>query len=219
MNLDIFLKAALITGVLVLISLIIGNYIEGVAYSKLNNELLSISEENEAILIMQSFAAENDSRICAMINQQSDSMNGQIYNLRSDLEAQQSTSILTDYDVLRGTYFVANARLLSLTKDYDRNCNGTDNIILFFYTSEKECPECYAQGRILDDVRASCPNAKVFSFPTDVDMTMIKSFMAYYNVSASPSVVVDTPDRDTVLANVTSAKDIMALMNCTNGTG
>ncbi len=216
MNLDIFLKAALITGVLVLVSLIVGSYIEGAAYSKLNNDLLKISEDNEAVLIMQSFEGDNSTQICSMIASQTDSMNGKIYNLRSDLEAQNSMSILTDYDLIRSEYFLANARLLSLTKMYDRQCGGSDNIALFFYTSEKECPDCYAQGRILDQVRASCKNAQVFSFPVDVDMSVIKSFMAYYNVSKSPSVVIDTPSNDIVLSNVTSADDIMRLMNCTN---
>jgi hypothetical protein len=214
MNLDIFLKAALITGVLVLLSLVVGNYIEGSAYSKLNNDLLKISEDNEAVLIMQSYAGENDSRICGMIEAQADSMNGKIYALRSDLEAQKSTSILANYDILRREYFVANARLLSLTKQYDRQCDGKDNIILFFYTSEKQCPECFAQGRIIDDVRARCKNVKVFSFPVDVDMTVIKSFMAYYNVTKAPSVVIDTPKRDVVLGEVTGADDMLRYFDC-----
>lgn len=214
MNLDIFLKAALITGVLVLLSLIVGNYIESSTYSRLNNDLLKISEDNEAVLILQSFAADNDTRICSMIASQTDSMNGKIYSIRSDLEAQKDTSILANYDTLRGEYFVANARLLSLTKQYDRQCNGTDDILLFFYTSEKECPDCYAQGKILDDVRSKCSKLKVFSFPVDVDMTVIKSFMAYYNVTNSPSVVIDTPTQDIVLGNVTGSDSILKYLNC-----
>jgi hypothetical protein len=214
MNLDIFVKAALITGVLVLLSLVVGNYIEGSAYTKLNNELLKISEDNDAVLILQSFSDENDTKICGMLESQIDSMNGKIYSLRSELEAQKSTSILANYDMIRRGYFVANARLLSLTKQYASKCNGTDNIILFFYTSEKECPECYAQGRIIDDVRTKCKNLKVFSFPVDTDMTIIKSFMAYYNVSKSPSVVIDTPKKDTVLSEVTGSQDMLRQMVC-----
>ncbi len=218
MNLDIFVKAALITGVLVLVSIIVGSYIEGAAYSKLNNDLLKINEDNEAVLILQSFAGDNSTQACNMIASQTDAMNGQIYNLRSDLEADNSMSILTNYDMIRSEYFLANARLLSLTKMYDRQCGGKDNIVLFFYTSEKECPDCYAQGRILDQARISCNNTQVFSFPVDVDMSVIKSFMAYYNVSKSPSVVIDTPTNDIVLSNVTSADDIMRLMKCSNTT-
>jgi hypothetical protein len=217
MNLDIFVKAAFITGVLVLVSLVVGNYVEGTAYSKLNNDLLRVSEDNEAVLIMQSFAGENDTRICSMIESQADSMNGKIYSLRSELEAQKSTSILADYDSLRRAYFVANARLLSLTKQYGRQCGGKDDVMLFFYTSEKECPDCYAQGRIIDDVRSRCRNVKVFSFPVDVDMTIIKSFMAYYNVTGSPSVVIDTPKRDVVLGNVTGADEMMEYLDCGSG--
>jgi hypothetical protein len=215
MNLDIFVKAALITGVLVIVSLVVGNYVEGSAYSKLNNDLLKISEDNDAVLIMQSFAEENDTRICGMIASQTDSMNGKIYALRSELEAQKSTSILTSYDLIRRGYFLANARLLSLTKQYSQKCGGTDNILLFFYTSEKECPECYAQGRIIDDVRARCKNLQVFSFPVDVDMTIIRSFMAYYGVSGSPSVVIDAPgNNDVVFEEVTGADDLMKHLRC-----
>jgi hypothetical protein len=216
MNTDIFLKAALITGVLVLISIVVGNYIENAAYSKLNSDLLKISEDNEAVLIMQSFAGDNDTQVCGMIESQTDSMNGKIYNLRSELEAQKSTSILTNYDLIRREYFLANARLLSLTKLYARQCGGKDNVLLFFYTSEKECPECFAQGRIIDDVRARCGNLKVFSFPEDVDMSVIKSFMAYYKVSSSPSVVVDNSKFDVVLENVTGADDILRMLDCRN---
>lgn len=213
-RMDIFVKAGLITAVLLVLSLIVGNYIEGMAYSKMNDALLKIRENNEAMLIMQSYTDGNDTRLCSMMEQQIDSVNGEIYLLRGELEAQKSTSVLKSYDMIRREYFLSNARLLSLTKQYAKKCGGDDNVLLFFYTSEKVCPECYAQGRIIDDVRARCKNINVFSFPVDVDMPIIKSFMAYYNVQKSPSVVIDTQMQDIVLDKVTGSNDIIAMLDC-----
>jgi hypothetical protein len=213
-RMDIFVKAGLITAVLLVLSLVVGNYVEGMAYSKMNDALLKINENNEAVLIMQSYSEENDTRVCSMFEQQIDTINGDIYALRSELETQKSTSVLKSYDMIRREYFLSNARLLSFTKQYTKKCGSDANIILFFYTSEKVCPECYAQGRIIDEVRSRCNNTKVFSFPVDVDMPIIKSFMAYYGVDKSPSVVIDTQKQDIVLDKVTGADEIVAMMNC-----
>ncbi|MCX8200433.1 MAG: hypothetical protein N3G76_03105 [Candidatus Micrarchaeota archaeon] len=211
---DIFIKAGIITAVLLVTSLLVGNYVEGMAYTKMSDALLKINENSEAIFIMQAYLQENDTRACRMLEQQIDTINADIYSLRGQVEAQKSTSVLKDYNSIRREYFLSNARLLSLTKQYLKLCNSNDKIVLFFYSAEKECPECYAQGRILDDVRVRCSNIKVFSFPTDVDMPMIKSFMAFYGVSKPPSVVVDLQGQDVVLEKVSSANEIIAIAGC-----
>ena len=212
---DIFIKAGLITAVLLALSFVVGSYVEGMAYSKMNNALLKINEDNEAVLIMQSYAEENDTRICDMMKQHIDAINGEIYILRDEMEMQKSTSVLENYENVRRQYFLSNARLLSFTKQFMKKCGNEETIILFFYTSEKECPECYAQGRILDEVRRRCTNVKVFSFPVDVDMSVIKSFMAYYGVKSSPSIVIDTKgQQDIVLDKVTGADEIVARSGC-----
>ncbi|GEM_PF-1142048 len=214
-NSSIFIKAGIITIILLILSLIVGGYVENMAYSKISGELIKINEDQEAILILQSFADENDtSRVCNLLKSQMDSINGKIYILRSELEAQTSTSMIKDYDMIRREYFIANARLLSLTKQHAKKCGGNDEIILFFYTSEKQCPECHAQGRIIDEVRQRCANVRVFSFPTDVDMLILKSFMAYYGMVQSPSVVIDRVGRYEVFNGPASAEDIITKINC-----
>ncbi|MGB9635193.1 MAG: hypothetical protein ACP5H8_02080 [Candidatus Micrarchaeia archaeon] len=211
---DIFIKGAIITAVLLLFSIIVGNYVEGMAYVRMDDALIRINENNEAVFIIQSYADENDTRLCDMIKQQINSINSNIYTLREEVEAQKVTSVLNNYDTLRRKYFLSNARLLAFTKQYIKRCGADDQIILFFYTSEKECPECYAQGRILDEVRNRCNNIKVFSFPVDVDMPIIKSFMAFYGVEKSPSLVIDMQGQDIVFDKVTSANDIIKATGC-----
>ncbi|MEM3363891.1 MAG: hypothetical protein QXS93_00055 [Candidatus Micrarchaeia archaeon] len=213
-KLDIFIKAGLITIVLLVTSLIIGNYVEGITYTKMNNALLRLNENSEATLILQTYLEENDSRACRMLEQQIKTINSDIYLLRDELEAQKSTSILKNYDSVRREYFIANARLLSLTKQYIKKCSTNDKIVLFFYISEKECPECYAQGRILDEVRQRCDRIRVFSFPIDVDMPIIKSFMAFYDISKAPAIIVDTQKDNVIFDNVVSANEIIAVSGC-----
>ncbi len=212
---NVFVKAALITAILLLISITIGSYIEGSAYSKFDKEILRMNENSEAILIMQSFSSSNDPKICSMISSQIDAINSDIYSFRSELEREKSTSILMNYDAIKRRYFIANARLLALTKQYNNKCNGTDDIILFFYISEKDCPECYVQGKALDDVRNACKNAKIFSFPIDADMQIIKSFMAYYGIEHAPAIIIDKEnEKDIAYRDLVSAPAIMNNLNC-----
>lgn len=211
---DVFVKAALVTLILLIASITVGNYIEGSTYNKLDKELLKMNENSEAILILQSFSDAEDTKVCNMIKSQIDIINSDIYNFRSELEREKSTSILVNYDVIKRKYFLANARLLALTKQYNSKCNGTDDIILFFYISEKECPQCYVQGKTLDEVRNTCKDAKIFSFPIDANMQIIKTFMAYYDISNAPSIVIDRQGSDVVYEGLTDSSTIINNIGC-----
>ena len=176
-----------------------------------------MNENSEVMLMLQSFSDHNNcsKKLCNIIKEQIDLINNEIYSFRSELEREDSASILNNYETIRRKYFMANARLLLLTKQYNRKCSGSEEIILFFYESEKDCPECYAQGKMIDEVRESCSNVKVFSFPIDVDMAIIRSFMAYYGIESAPSVVIDSAGgEEKLFNNVVGPEEIEKHIEC-----
>ena len=194
MRKDILAKAALAMVVLFAVSLYVGYAIEADNYSKVEDRINSFQDELENALLFTMFLqTHNDTAsVCSALRTQLEDSAQRTYDVYGELEQSQG-GVFRQYETLRRKYFLANMRFYLMVRQYGQACNDSSlEPILFFYSTQSDCPTCAAQGKVLDDVRAECPDARVYAFPADVeDVSMIKAFKSYYNITATPSLVID----------------------------
>lgn len=214
-NRQLLIRAALLTLALFAVSLVIGYKIESDAYAKTESHISQLEDGLQTSLLFLMFMeTHNESgAMCPVLKTQIDDAAAQAYDLYGVLEQGKGTDIFIGYDALRNKYFLANMRFYLMLREYMQTCNVTGlRPILFFYTAYNDCPACVAQGKVLDQVRAECPDARVYAFPTDVpDVAMIKYFTQYYGVRSAPALVIN----DQAYAEPMSREKIGELIGCT----
>lgn len=190
----IFLISAIVAIALFALSMYVGYSIENDAYNKMNDKLSEMQEATENAMLFSMFLETHTDRsaLCGTIKEQLDIAAQDTYNIYGSLEESKSVSIFKEYEQLRRRYFLANMRFYLMLKEYQLQCDDTAlKPILFFYSTYNECPECVAQGKILDSVRYECDNARVYAFPADAgDIPMISAFKSYYKVDKTPTLVI-----------------------------
>ncbi len=213
-NKGIFMKAAVATLALFAISLFVGYTIESGNYSHTEARINELDSglENSLLFLMFLQTHNQTASMCNVLQSQMDDSAQRAYSLYGILEQGQATDIFISYDELRNKYFLANMQFYLMLREYMQTCGNTNlKPVLFFYSAYNSCPACVAQGQVLDAVRADCSNARVYAFPADAqNITMIKYFTQYYQVSQTPALVIN----DQPYSSLMSKEKIETLINC-----
>jgi len=210
---ELYLKAALATLALFILSVSVGYYVEAQNYSSLEAKLADIEDSTQTALLVNLFMqTHNLSSMCNALETELSEVEKETYAVYTQLEQNKGSNILTNYDSLRKKYFLMNMQFYLTLRAYKQSCN--DSVlqpILFFYNSQNDCPECVAQGKVLDVLRQRCSNYRVYAFPNDVEeIRMIKTFKAYYHITTAPSLVVN----DQTITGIQSEQQVIARATC-----
>ncbi len=188
---------------------------ETASVKRLQANLNEASIESESArltaLIAQSFGS--DTNYCGAMHQRISAQLGRNFSILSQLETTDKELLLSDVLQLKKKYFLSNAELYYYMKQSKQLCSPKDVLALYFYFDEKQCPDCYVQGKILDSIRAKCSNFKVFSFPIDVDLGTTNFFKTLFGINSAPTIVIGDK---TVLAGLQSEQEIMKQFECQN---
>jgi len=210
---DVIGKAVLLTALLFAASMYAGYQIESVKYAESEARISELEAGIENSLLFSMFLrTHSDSSVCGVLKSQLDETAQHTYNLYGELEEAGSTSVFRNYGQLRKKYFLANMRFYLMLREYKQSCNDTElEPVLFFYSAYNECPQCVAQGRVLDSVRYECPEVRVYAFPADAqEIEMIRTFKSYYRIEETPSMVV----RDRTYPGLVPKDEIKSIVGC-----
>jgi hypothetical protein len=215
-NKNIFLKAIVVVIALFAIALFVGYTLESDNYASTENSINQLNSNLESSLLFLMFMQTHNqtASMCNVLQSQLDDSAQAAYSLSNTLAQAQATDVFVSYDDLTTRYFLANMQFYLMLREDMQTCgNATFSPVLFFYSAYNSCPSCVAQGQVLDQVRAECSNARVFAFPADAqNISMIKYFTQYYNVTQTPALVIN----DELHNELLSKAKIEALINCTN---
>ena len=82
--------------------------------------------------------------------------------------------------------------------------------VLYFYPDRQDCVECRAQAQVLNEVRDSCTNIRIFAFPTDLDIGVVDALKVRYNIDRTPAIVVN----EQTYYGITSREKLLSLVPC-----
>ncbi|MBN2127773.1 MAG: hypothetical protein JW703_05325 [Candidatus Diapherotrites archaeon] len=210
---NLYLKAAIITLFIFLIGMFLVQQMDLMRFNslqdKVESEVMEVNETKLLFLFTQIFD-DASPEMCLLLEKRIDLQAEKTYSMVLELEESKNNSLLINYDLLKKKYFLKNAELFLYLKQAEKLCTETKTKpILYFYPDKSDCPDCFVQAKILDKIRDEC-NARIFAFPTDLDIEIISLIKAEYNVNEAPSLVVNNESFD----GIQSEEKLKELIQC-----
>jgi len=93
---------------------------------------------------------------------------------------------------LKQQYSLLQVRDFLLTKRVAERCKQIPSAIFYFYGTKEDCAECTRQGYVLDALRESQPEVRIYAFDYNLDLSTIKALISIYDVKGSlPALVIN----------------------------
>ncbi|MEM4554553.1 MAG: thioredoxin family protein [Candidatus Anstonellaceae archaeon] len=203
-----YIKAALLTAALTLLGFFFISQLDAMRAEELQKSVdeLIYQSESERLLFLYSQAAGNQEQLCLYFSSATKTRAERAYLLAEKIRQYEQSNVLnSEYEKIRNQYYLSNAALYINLKLAEKYCKeAIYPTILFFYKIYENCPDCIAQGRILDSVRQKYPQLRVFAFPYDTDLPFLEILVKQHNITTVPSLVI----KDQVLVGLQDAAQI-----------
>lgn len=118
-----------------------------------------------------------------------------------------------DFENLKREYMLSQIKFWQISRNLEKSCpqNYDFVTVIYFYSDDKTCPDCGAQGDVLDYYkRVLKENILIFS----IDETfkdrepIIELFAATYNITKFPTLIIENESHDG-LVNKDAMKNIL----------
>ena len=192
---DKYIIAGVITLGVFLLGLFLGLAIEGkrVAYiesvSRMQNLVFS------SLQLQYAFIDEmSQEKNCIAVQRTFEQSINNLESTRIRLENfdRDATLNKNEFDVLKNEYILAQIRYWMLAERTRKLCGSDIVNILYFFSDEKECPDCDRQAFILTYLKKRFKDKLlIFSFDSQFESEpMIQLLKKTYNVTAYPTIVI-----------------------------
>ncbi|MCX8197879.1 MAG: conjugal transfer protein TraF [Candidatus Micrarchaeota archaeon] len=190
-----YLKAALLTVALTFLGFFFISQFDSMRASELRSQLdeLSYQLESERLMFLYSQTIGSQAELCSYFATATESKANKAYLLAEKIRQYEQSNILNaEYEKIRNQYYLSNAALYLNLRLAEKYCaQNSHTTILFFYKIKQSCPECAAQGKILDALREKHPNLRVFAFPHDADLPFLNALVRRHGITQVPALVID----------------------------
>jgi hypothetical protein len=191
-----YLKAALITAALTLLGFFFISQIDAMRANEIRNGVddLAFQSDTERMLTLYAQVMDNSStELCMYASSTAETRESQAYSLLEKINYYEKSNVVnSDYERIKSRYYLANALLYLNIRAQDKYCGSSPyTTVLFFYRVKQDCPECRAQGGVLDSLRGKHPELRVFAFPADSNLGFVDAFVKRHNITTTPSLVID----------------------------
>jgi len=209
-----YLKAALLTLAIALIGFFFISQLDSLRVNELRNSVNALSYQSESERFLFTYSqvmGGGANELCGYVSKTTQIKEDKAYALSEKIRYyEQSNIVNAEYETIKDEYYLSNAALYLNMRSTAKYCGSSPyTTILFFYRVKQDCPECRAQGGVLDNLRKKYPNMRVFAFPNDTDHEFINVFLRRHNVTAVPSLVIDD---STVLQGLTDEGKLSAYL-------
>lgn len=93
---------------------------------------------------------------------------------------------------LKKYYSLLQIKDFLLSKRLAEKCGKESVFVIYLYGKESECPDCRNQASVLDILRKTYPDLRVYAFDYNLDLSAIKTLLSIYKVKGQlPALVID----------------------------
>jgi len=116
----------------------------------------------------------------------------EIYNTFQKLEyiSQNFGKNNPDFIRLKKYYSLLELKHWMLLKKAVENCNWNYVFILYFYSEEKDCPDCQNQGTIISYLRDKYYFVRTYSFDWDLELSALDSLKSIYSLQKDMPILI-----------------------------
>jgi len=184
----LYITAFVISAVIFIAGIYVGTVLDSNEVYSLSSDVDSLSREISTVQVLM--LSEEGPAFCPVYEEEFLKIDTEREKLGYELTYLEEQRHVYSPE-LKKDYFVLEAQSYFLAKKLQDVCNDDSTLVLYFYSNEN-CPECTQQGAdILSARDASSGKVLIYSFDGDLGSNIVKGFMAKYNVTAYPSVVIN----------------------------
>ena len=159
-----YAMAAVLMVCLFFITLSVIDYMDIQRLLRFSNDLASFSTETadleSAVALLR--VEPPSGEYCAIIDLAYQQKITKTNDLMERMLAYERANMFAEFFALKRQFLLSNVQLWQVSQMEKQYCNATHTDVLYIYSSDPSCSECQVQGKILDGVRASCPNVRTF---------------------------------------------------------
>ncbi len=142
-----------------------------------------------SLLYMDALGPEHS---CGVLSAEVGQATARLNELGKRLQSYQDAEDFgTEFQMLKDDYSFLELRTWLFYHQLREKCNTDTADVVYFYSSHN-CEGCIGQGKILDSLKRELGNRLlVFSLDTEWGQPIMKAFMADFNVTSAPALVVN----------------------------
>jgi hypothetical protein len=195
-----YLVAAMLTLIMFSMGVLVSNFVDDARASALRSQVDQDLTEIESKQLQLSYLESEEVQSCDVLRK---GLNNIVkgYNQRlGNLQQYQEKSTIQSqrFETIKSRYILSGIRYWMFAEDIRTECDYSPDTVLFFTNNlEKEnCEDCERMGRQLTLLkREQDSELLVFSIPTEMDDGMVDILESQYNVTETPTVVVNGEKR------------------------
>lgn len=187
MSVPIYIAAFVISVLIFAVGVYVGNTMDNVVKDSIYSDLENVHRQAQASELL--ILLEDSPAFCPVYAEEAGRMGRETEELGTKIAYAEDVRGMSDPELKR-QYFMLEAQAYLISKKVKEQCNDGADLILYFY-SNRDCSSCAEQGHVLDTVRASRNNTKVYSFDVDLGSSIVAALKSQYGVTSYPAVVVN----------------------------
>ena len=212
---DKYIIAGVITLGVFLLGLFLGLAIEGKRVTYIESVSRMQNLDFSSLQLQYAFIDEmSQEKNCLAVQNTFEQNINNLESTRTRLENFDTDATLNknEFDVLKNEYILAQIRYWMLAERTRKLCGSDFVSILYFFSDEKECPDCDRQAFILTYLKKRFKDKLlIFSFDSQFESEpMIPLLKKTYNVTAYPTIVIEGKSKDKFQDKDTILKEICA---------
>ena len=193
----VYIIAGILTLLVFLGGVSLGWYLDYNRVSVVQSQIDNLQLDFQNLQLENSFAlAVGGNSTCSLYASKAVSLSAQTDKLANELNSfsninQFQTGALNN---LKKRYTLLNLEFWTQLTNLQKTCGYNATTLVYFYTAEpnRQCDECVAQGLVLDSLKKQAPDrVMVFAIDYNLDLGIVKTLRAAYNITQVPSIVVD----------------------------
>jgi hypothetical protein len=192
-----YIAAAAITAIIFLLGLFVGLTVDSKRVNLIQDQYLAQRLEFESSQLQYGYISTITSKdSCPAMYQLFYDNLKKMDEVRIKLETYALQSKINDnsFELLKREYTIEQIRYWMLSQQAQQSCNQDVVRVLYFYSTDKECPDCSEQAFVLDYVKKLFKD-KVLIYALDgnlVQEPMIVALKKQFGVSSYPGIVIET---------------------------
>lgn len=212
-----FLKAALLTVIVVALALAMAAQLDAVRASELRNSIDSALFQNQERQVAMHFGrvlANDSAAQCAYLTRMRAKQLNDTYPLALKIQDYEKNNLFnSEYENIKTTYFLGVSDSYISAFEQQQACGRDEIPVLLIYREKSGCPECRTENQVLSGlVAARCPNVRIYALPYDYPLMPLQMLADRYNISSAtrmPVIVIDDKIR---LEGLRSEDELVAAM-------
>lgn len=207
-----YVAAAIITAIIFLLGMFVGFTVEGKRVNVMQDMYVEQQVNFASSQMQYNYLQSSGELNCPAVYTV-------FYNNIKDLDTarirletfRQDSKLNTEsFELLKREYTLEELRYWMLAEQAKKVCSQDLVRVLYFYSTDDECPSCSEQGFVLDYLKKLFGDKLlIFALDAKLDEPMIGVLMKQYNVTSFPGIVIESDmssngfvDKDTLLSVV-----------------